>query len=363
MAYTLSDYDYTLPPECIAQHPATPRDSARLLLSGASGIVADAYTFKDLATLLRPNDILVVNNTRVLPARLQGWREKVEMVADGLNPPYQTQGKMAVEVLLHRYTSKNQEWLAFCKPSKKLKLGHTVHFDGGSADVIGREGDQLVLGFKNFGADFEAFLKQAGELPLPPYIERPKGNEAHDNERYQTVYAECQGAVAAPTAGLHFTPELLRDLWQKGIQTATVTLHVGAGTFQPVRHEDLNQHIMHKEWGEITPEAVAQIKAAQAKGGRVVCVGTTSMRIIETASQTGELRPFKGDTDIFIQPGYTFKTADGLITNFHLSKSTLLMLVAAFVGYETMQKIYQTAIAENYRFYSYGDSSLLWRKI
>jgi len=225
----------------------------------------------------------------------------------------------------------------------------------------GRDGDQLILNFKNFGADFEAFLKQAGELPLPPYIELPEGNEEGDNERYQTVYAKEQGAVAAPTAGLHFTPELLRELDQKGIKTAEVTLHVGAGTFQPVRHENLSEHIMHKEWGEITPETVATINAAKAKGGRVVCVGTTSMRIIETASQSGELKPFKGDTDIFIQPGYTFKTADGLITNFHLPKSTLLMLVAAFVGYDKMHEIYKTAIAAKYRFYSYGDSSLLWR--
>lgn len=362
MAYTLTDYDYALPPERIAQHPATPRDSARLLFSGAMGVQAQPHTFKDLVLLLQPNDILVMNNTRVLPARLEGWRKKVEMVTDGINPPQEIQGQMAVEVLLHRYTGKNQEWLAFCKPSKKLKFGHTIHFDGGEAEVAGRENDQLILNFKNFGEDFENFLKKAGELPLPPYIERPKGNEVSDNERYQTVYAARQGAVAAPTAGLHFTPELLHDLQQKGIEIAQVTLHVGAGTFQPVRTEDLSQHVMHKEWGEITPETVAQIKAAQAKGGRVVCVGTTSLRILETAAQSGALQPFLGDTDIFIQPGYVFKAADGLITNFHLPKSTLLMLVAAFVGYDTMRNIYQTAIAENYRFYSYGDSSLLWKK-
>ena len=374
MSYTLSDYDYTLPPELIAQQPATPRDSARLLVSGASGakggINAKDYTFADLPSLLKAGDILVTNNTRVLPARLYGYREKVEIVSDGANLPYEVKGKLDVEVLLHRYTGNDNEWLAFCKPAKKLKPGHTIFFGDeetlGEADVVGRDGDQLILNFKNFGSNdavgFESFLKQAGELPLPPYIERPDGNEDDDNERYQTVYAKRQGAVAAPTAGLHFTPELLRELEQKGIETAQVTLHVGAGTFQPVRSEDLSEHIMHKEWGEITPETVAQIESAKARGGRVICVGTTSMRIIETASQSGTLKPFKGDTDIFIQPGYTFKTVDGLITNFHLPKSTLLMLVAAFVGHDEMHQIYKTAIAEKYRFYSYGDSSLLWRK-
>ena len=362
MSYTLSDYDYTLPPELIAQQPATPRDSARLLVSGASGVLAGQHTFADLPALLQKGDVLVMNNTRVLPARLQGFRKKVEIISDGMAPPTEVEGKLEVEVLLHRYTGQNNEWLAFCKPAKKLKPGHKIFFEGGEADVVGRDGDQLILNFINFGTDFESFLKQAGELPLPPYIARPEGNEDSDNERYQTVYAKRQGAVAAPTAGLHFTPELLRELEQKGIETAQVTLHVGAGTFQPVRSEDLSEHVMHKEWGEITPETVAQIKAAQARGGRVICVGTTSMRIVETASQSGELKPFKGDTDIFIQPGYKFQTVDGLITNFHLPKSTLLMLVAAFVGYDKMHEIYQTAIAEKYRFYSYGDSSLLWKK-
>ena len=362
MSYTLSDYDYTLPPELIAQQPVTPRDSARLLVSGADSILADQHTFADLPKLLQKGDVIVMNNTRVLPARLTGYRKKVEIISDGINPPYEVEGHMDVEVLLHRYTGEDNAWLAFCKPAKKLKPGHTIYFDGGEAQVTGRDGDQLILNFTNFGNDFESFLKQAGELPLPPYIERPDGNEEADKERYQTVYAARQGAVAAPTAGLHFTPELLRELTEKGIETAEVTLHVGAGTFQPVRSEDLSEHIMHKEWGEVTPETVAQIKAAQANGGRVICVGTTSMRIIETASQSGELQPYKGDTDIFIQPGYTFKTVNGLITNFHLPKSTLLMLVAAFVGYDRMREIYQTAIAEKFRFYSYGDSSLLWRK-
>ncbi len=358
MSYSLSDFDYVLPSELIAQQPADPRDSARLLLSDEGGINSLDYKFSDLLNLLRAGDILVMNNTRVLPARLQGWREKVEQLPNGKAK----KGKMAVEVLLHRCTGNDDEWLAFCRPAKKLKQGQEIFFEGGKATIIGRDGEQLIIKFSSFGDCFEAFLKQAGDLPLPPYISRPEGSTEDDSERYQTVYAHRQGAVAAPTAGLHFTENLLEQLKQKDISTTTVTLHVGAGTFQPVRNDDLSQHIMHSEWGEVTEEAVTAINAAKKSGGRVVCVGTTSLRLIETAARGGVLKPFSGDTDIFITPGFGFKVADGLLTNFHLPKSTLLMLVAAFTGYDKMRKIYQTAIADKYRFYSYGDSSLLWRK-
>lgn len=357
----LSAYDYTLPPELIAQSPVTPRDSARLLVADAYGEVNTDHHFRDLVHLLQAGDILVINNTRVLPARLLGWREKTEQIPHADGSVETRKGKLETEVLLHRHTGEENTWRAFLKPAKKFKPGHKIEFDGGEADVVDRDGDELILKFKNFGEDFEMFLKSAGDMPLPPYIERPDGTTEDDAERYQTVYAKEKGAVAAPTAGLHFTPELMDKLRKKGIQFSHVTLHVGAGTFQPVREEDLSNHTMHSEWGELSPETAEQLNQARANGSRIICVGTTSLRLLETAASSSKIEPFKGDTDIFITPGFEFKGADGLITNFHLPKSTLMMLVAAFTGYDTMWKIYETAMAEKFRFYSYGDSSLLWR--
>ena len=362
MVSKLSDYDYTLPPELIAQTPVTPRDSARLLVADSSGVKHTDTNFKDILSLLDAGDVLVINNTRVLPARLNGWREKTEKIPHTDGSVEEREGKLEVEVLLHRCLGEGHKWSAFCRPAKKLKPGHIIHFDGGEAEVAGRDGDELILLFKNYGQDFEKFLKTAGDMPLPPYIERPEGSTQDDSERYQTVYAKQKGAVAAPTAGLHFTPELITALENKGIQFTHVTLHVGAGTFQPVREEDLSKHIMHAEWGELTPETADLLNKAKKSGKRIICVGTTSLRLLETAAKSGEIKPFTGDTDIFITPGFEFKGADGLLTNFHLPKSTLLMLVSAFVGYSRMKEIYQTAIAEKFRFYSYGDSSLLMRR-
>lgn len=357
----LSAYDYTLPSGLIAQNPVTPRDSARLLVADSIGNISTNQNFYDLTNLLENGDVLVVNNTRVLPARLMGWREKTEKIPHTDGSVETRMGKLEAEVLLHRHTGADNTWRAFLKPAKKFKPGHTIAFDGGEADIIDRDGDELIIKFKNFGQDFEKFLKFAGDMPLPPYIQRLEGSTEEDAERYQTVYAKEKGAVAAPTAGLHFTPKLMDELKKKGIQFAYVTLHVGAGTFQPVREEDLSQHKMHAEWGELTLQTALQLNKVKANGHRIICVGTTSLRLLESAAKSGEINSFKGDTDIFITPGFNFKAADGLITNFHLPKSTLLMLVAAFVGYDKMHEIYKTAIAEKFRFYSYGDSSLLWR--
>ena len=358
----LSAYDYTLPQTLIAQSPVTPRDRARLLLAEADGALSTAKHFFDVVHLLHSGDVVVLNNTRVLPARLYGWREKTEQIPQTDGSVETKTGQLDVEVLLHRHTGEENTWRGFVKPAKKLKPGHVIFFEGGEAVVVDRDDDEFIIQFKNFGEDFEKFLKSAGEMPLPPYIERPEGNTEQDGERYQTVYAKEKGAVAAPTAGLHFTPELIAALEAKGVQFAHVTLHVGAGTFQPVRTEDLSHHKMHSEWGELTPETADKLNNAKANGHRIVCVGTTSLRLLETSARSGEIIPFKGDTDIFITPGFEFKAADGLMTNFHLPKSTLLMLVAAFVGYEKMHQIYKAAITEKFRFYSYGDSSLLWRQ-
>lgn len=353
MTYTLSDFDYDLPDRLIAQTPAEPRDAARLLLVPPEGILQTQLHVYDLTALLQPGDLLVVNDTRVLPARLNGWRVKSTPQGDG---------RMEVEVLLHRCLGDPLHWRAFARPAKKLKPGHVVHFgDGLSATIEGREGEEVLLRFKADPAHFTALLEQVGQMPLPPYISRPDGENEADKDRYQTIYARHDGAVAAPTAGLHFTPALQKALADKGIGFTHVTLHVGAGTFQPVRVEDIATHVMHSEWGRISPQAVADIEAAKARGGRIICVGTTSLRLVESAARSGKLEPWEGETDIFITPGFDFKVADGLMTNFHLPQSTLLMLVAAFVGYERMHQIYKTAIAEDFRFYSYGDSSLLWR--
>lgn len=333
-------FDFTLPAERIATHPAEPRDSAKLL--HVAETLGDRIV-RDLPQLLEPGDIFVFNNSRVIPARL-----------------FTAVGEKRIEVLLHR-AQNDGIWNAFARPAKKLKPGMVVEFAPGfTATIEGRTDDgQVVLRFRHPQTLFDD-LRAHGHMPLPPYIER--ADTAQDKHSYQTMYAQHDGSVAAPTAGLHFTPELMAALSARGIKQAFVTLHVGAGTFQPVKVEDTDEHVMHQEWIELTQEAADAINDAKRAGGKVVAVGTTSLRILESvAADDGTLAPFRGETGIFITPGYRFKIVDRLMTNFHLPKSTLFMLVSAFAGLERMHAAYAHAIANEYRFYSYGDTSLLER--
>jgi S-adenosylmethionine:tRNA ribosyltransferase-isomerase len=336
-----SDFRFALPPELIAQRPLARRgDSRLLLLDGRSGALAD-HVFRDLPGLLRPGDLLVFNDTRVIPARLFARKA--------------TGGR--VEVLLERLTAVRTA-SAQLRASKSPKPGSLLLLaDGERIEVTGRDGDLFLL--QSLDADFGDLMRLHGHMPLPPYIERP--DDVSDQQRYQTVYAERDGAVAAPTAGLHFDVETLRALEQAGIETARVTLHVGAGTFQPVRVEALDQHLMHAEWLQVSETLCRQVEATRARRGRVVAVGTTTVRSLETASAKGELAPFSGESRLFIRPGYRFRVVDAMITNFHLPESTLLMLVAAFAGYEHIMAAYRHAVAERYRFFSYGDAMLLTR--
>lgn len=334
-------FDFDLPPERIAYAPVTPRDSAKLL--HVTNTLTDKVV-RDLPSLLNPGDVLVMNDSRVIPARL-----------------FTTIRDKQVEVLLHQPLV-GQQWSAFAKPAKKLKEGMVISFaDDFEATVTGRTEDgQVILDFPYDAATLFAKLHAHGHMPLPPYIAR--ADEAADKDQYQTVYAQHDGSVAAPTAGLHFTPELLAAIKARGVEIVFVTLHVGAGTFQPVKVDDTSEHVMHREAISITEEAADAINAARAKGGKVVAVGTTSLRILESvAADDGRLAAFTGSTAIFITPGYRFKVVDRLMTNFHLPKSTLFMLVSAFAGLDRMQAAYNHAIASRYRFYSYGDTSLLER--
>ncbi len=340
------DFDFELPRALIAQHPATPRDAARLLVVDAD--LRDRRV-RDLPKVLRPGDLLVVNDTRVIPSRLFGKR-----------------GQAQVEVTLIEPAAAARPscWRAFARPARKLRPGETIEFAPGfAARVAAKEdGGAVVLGFDMPPQDFHAALARHGAMPLPPYIRRERGGEARDREDYQTLFAAREGAVAAPTAGLHFTPELLRALDQRGVGRATVTLHVGAGTFLPVTAEDPRAHRMHGETGEITDTAAEAINTARAAGGRIVAVGSTALRLLESAAdEAGRVRPFAGATDIFILPGHRFRTAEIMLTNFHLPRSTLFMLVCAFAGTQRMSRAYAHAIAEGYRFYSYGDACLLHR--
>jgi S-adenosylmethionine:tRNA ribosyltransferase-isomerase len=342
----LSDFDFALPPEAIAQHPARPRDAARLLHVTPDRL--EDHIVRDLPDLLSPGDILVSNDTRVIPAQLSARR-----------------GEARIGITLDRPLA-DGSWQALARNARRLHPGDVLAFDGAdlAATVVHRRPDgSVALRFDRDGAAFAAALEQAGALALPPYIERPGGPTAEDAADYQTVFAESRGAVAAPTAGLHFTPALLEALDARGIRRATVTLHVGVGTFLPVRVEDVAEHRMHAERGIITAETAEAINRVRAAGGRVVAVGTTSLRLLETAADTdGRLRPFAGDTSIFILPGYRFRITDRLMTNFHLPRSTLFMLVAAFAGLERMREAYAHAIGAGYRFFSYGDASLLERQ-
>lgn len=349
----VSEFDFELPEELIALHPAEPRDSARLLVVGPDHGLVDR-SIPDLLWLLKPGDVLVVNDTRVLPAELRGTRLR------GGN-------RAAVSFNLHKRVDSNT-WRAFARPAKRLAVLDELELGNGTgeplrAQVAGK-GDtgEVTLLFELGGAALDEAIKSHGAMPLPPYIGAKRDVEERDKTDYQTVYAAEDGAVAAPTAGLHFTEKLLQDLSDKGVTIERVTLHVGAGTFLPMKVDDTEDHVMHAEWGEIDQATVERIRAKRALGGRVIAVGTTSLRLLETASlKTGQLEPFMGDTDIFITPGFRFRTVDVLMTNFHLPKSTLFMLVSAFCGLESMKAAYAHAIANGYRFYSYGDSSLLFR--
>jgi len=339
-------FDFELPPENIALRPAVPRESARLLLVKPGEALAD-HTVGALPDLLEPGDVLVFNDTKVIPAALEG----VRLGRHGTTPK--------ISVLLHQRLD-GASWKAFAKPAKKLEQGDIIRFGaGGLESRVEEKGEagEITLHFTVSGPDLDAAIAATGTMPLPPYIAGKRAQDEQDRTDYQTVYASKDGAVAAPTAGLHFTPELLERLKDRGIGSAFVTLHVGAGTFLPVKAEDTTEHKMHSEWGEVTAETVAQLKTAR----RVIAVGTTSLRLLESAArQTGVLAPFSGATDIFITPGFRFKAVHALMTNFHLPKSTLFMLVSAFSGLETMQAAYAHAVKSGYRFYSYGDSSLLF---
>lgn len=342
-----ADFDFDLPRELIATRPMEPREAARLLevrQSGAPGEGLIDHHVADLPDLLRPGDVLVVNDTRVVPARLKGKR-----------------GEAGVEITLHKPLSPSR-WHAFAKGARKLRVGDIIVFAPDfAADVAARgEAGEVELEFALPEAEILAALERYGSAPLPPYIAREGGPDARDSADYQTVFAARPGAVAAPTAGFHFTDPLLRRLMARGVERATLTLHVGAGTFLPVKVEDVHEHKMHSEWGEIDEFTAEFINGARQRGGRVVAVGTTALRLLESAAgEDGRLRPFKGDTDIFITPGYRFRAVDLLMTNFHLPRSTLFMLVSAFAGLERMKAAYEHAKAARYRFYSYGDTSLL----
>ena len=344
----LSDFDFHLPEALIATRPAKPRSAARLLV--AEGAALRDRRVTDLLEELRPGDRLVLNNTKVIPARLSGqrWRDSA-------------QGRVVAKVeitLLEPRASGG--WRALAKPLRKLAEGEVIVFsDQLSARVAAKTETDLTLEFNLTGADFDAALAQAGDMPLPPYIAAKRAPDAQDRDDYQTVFARHSGAVAAPTASLHFDAPLLAALRAKGVQFTEVTLHVGAGTFLPVKVEDVTTHRMHAEWGEVTAEAAAAINATKAAGGRVIPVGTTALRLIESAAVDGQLQAWRGTTDIFIYPGFRFQITDALMTNFHLPKSTLLMLVSALIGRDRVLRIYDHAVKEGYRFFSYGDASLL----
>jgi S-adenosylmethionine:tRNA ribosyltransferase-isomerase len=349
----VSDFDFDLPESLIALHPAEPRDSARLLVVDPAHGLSDRH-IPDLLTLLKPGDVLVINDTRVLPAELRGTRIRGD-------------NRASVSFNLHKRVD-THTWRAFARPAKRLALLDQLDLGNGggtalTARVAGKgETGEVTLEFDLGGAELDEAIKSHGAMPLPPYIGAKRKVEARDNVDYQTVYAVHDGAVAAPTAGLHFTEALLQHLRDHGVLIERVTLHVGAGTFLPMKADDTDDHVMHAEWGEIDADTVERILAAKAAGGRVVAVGTTSLRLLESAAKaTGTLRPFTGDTAIFITPGFRFRAVDVLMTNFHLPKSTLFMLVSAFAGMDVMRDAYAHAIAEGYRFYSYGDSSLLLR--
>ncbi|NVO55591.1 tRNA preQ1(34) S-adenosylmethionine ribosyltransferase-isomerase QueA [Rhodobacteraceae bacterium B1Z28] len=344
----LSDFDFHLPDDLIATRPANPRSSARLLVAQGD-MVTDNHVF-DLTEWLQPGDRLVLNDTRVIPARLNGRRHRNS-----------AQGAVSagIEATLLEPQA-DGTWASLIKPLKKVKLGEEIVFsDQLSATLERVEDGQAYLRFNLSGEDFDAALEQAGAMPLPPYIAAKRPADEQDKTDYQTVWARNSGAVAAPTASLHFDEPLLRALGERGVTFSHVTLHVGAGTFLPVKVEDLTTHKMHAEWGRVSAETVEEIRATKAAGRRIIPVGTTALRLIESAASSGAIESWEGETDIFIYPGFQFHVTDALMTNFHLPKSTLLMLVSALMGQDRMRDVYAHAIDQKYRFFSYGDASLL----
>lgn len=344
----LADFDFDLPDDLIATRPVVPRSSARLLVAQGAKITDSVVS--DLPGWLHPGDRLVLNDTRVIPARLSGRR-----------PRDTAQGPMTARVEVTLLEPQAQGgWSALIKPLKKVRIGETVHFsDDLSARLEAVVEGQGILEFNLSGDDFDAALNAAGAMPLPPYIASKRPADARDKEDYQTVFARNKGAVAAPTASLHFDAPLLAALAARGVTFTHVTLHVGAGTFLPVKVDDITTHKMHAEWGRVSEVAAQEIATTKAQGGRIIPVGTTALRLIETAGREGQIKAWEGDTDIFIYPGFRFQVADALMTNFHLPQSTLMMLVSALMGQETIRQIYAHAIARRYRFFSYGDASLL----
>lgn len=354
-------FDFELPDERIALRPAEPRDSARLLVVNPNGETQlSDHRVSDLPSFLKAGDALVFNDTKVIPAQLEGIRHR------------EGAGGQQVSATLHMRVGANR-WKAFAKPGKRIKVGDRIAFGhGGESCLLGAldctveekgEGGEVTLAFDLSGPALDEVIHSVGHIPLPPYIAAKRAEDERDRADYQTIYAREDGAVAAPTAGLHFTPELFAALDKAGIERHFVTLHVGAGTFLPMKVDDTDDHKMHLESGYVSGETAAKLNAVKARGGRIICVGTTSLRLIESAAQdSGEIRGWAGATGIFITPGYRFKAVDVLMTNFHLPRSTLFMLVSAFAGLETMHAAYEHAISTGYRFYSYGDSSLLFRK-
>jgi S-adenosylmethionine:tRNA ribosyltransferase-isomerase len=354
-AMRVDAFDFVLPPECIALAPANPRDSARMLIVGLTGDLTDAHV-RDLPDFLTPRDALVVNDTRVIAARLEGVRVRGEAIA-------------SIEATLIERVD-DCRWRALARPAKRLKVGERIRFGEASESMacllaaldaeVEDKGDagEVLLRFEFTGAALDEAIERLGAPPLPPYIASRRALSPSDPTDYQTMFAANSGAVAAPTAGLHFTPSLVARLAARGVALHKITLHVGAGTFAPIRVEDTRDHTMHSEWASIG----AGTAAARDAGGRIVCVGTTSARVLESAAdENGRLRPFSGETDIFITPGYEFRCVDALMTNFHLPRSTLFMLISAFSGLKTMQAAYAHAVQSGYRFYSYGDACLLTR--
>lgn len=344
----LSDFDFELPNELIALRPAVPRTSSRLLV--AQGDDVQDQQFSDLGAFLRAGDRLVLNDTKVIPARLQGQRVR-----------HSDNGETLANIGVNLLSMDEQgHWLALAKPAKRVNVSEIIRFANGlEAEVLDKTAQGLVLKFNRTGPEFDTALAQAGQMPLPPYIAALRPADERDLEDYQTVFAQNSGAVAAPTASLHFDDALLDQLTRMGVTQTKVTLHVGAGTFLPVKVDKIEDHQMHSEWGEVSEKAAQEIAQTKRDGGRIIAVGTTALRLIETAAQGGGIKPWVGDTDIFITPGFRFNATDGLITNFHLPKSTLLMLVSALMGLDRMKEIYAHAVQNEYRFFSYGDGSLL----
>ncbi len=347
-AMKLSDFDFHLPEDLIATRPASPRSSARLLVANGDAL-SDAHVY-DLPDWLQPGDRLVLNDTRVIPARLSGRRHR-----DSAQGPVAA----AIEATLLEPQA-DGTWSSLIKPLKKVKIGETIVFSDDLGATLDRiEDGQAYLRFNLTGDDFDTALEQAGAMPLPPYIAAKRPADEQDKTDYQTIWARNSGAVAAPTASLHFDDALMQALSARGVTLSHVTLHVGAGTFLPVKVEDVTTHKMHAEWGRVSATAAEEIRATKAAGGRVIPVGTTALRLIESAARSGQIEPWEGDTDIFIYPGFEFHVTDALMTNFHLPKSTLLMLVSALMGQDRMRDVYAHAIERKYRFFSYGDASLL----